>query len=140
MRTRIRRKTHTLHLLLLRQFVTPHQTIMRIYLKVVSEAYTSIIQAKWKPLQTLALSGQIRFMDKLLADGLNIDSGDKDGLTALQLAIVGKEEAAISHLLRKGANPHVKGDGASSLHYAVQIGALQTVKLLIKYNVEDNVI
>ncbi|XP_048230270.1 ankyrin repeat domain-containing protein EMB506, chloroplastic-like isoform X3 [Ricinus communis] len=105
---------------------------------VVSEAYTSIIQAKWKPLQTLALSGQIRFMDKLLADGLNIDSGDKDGLTALQLAIVGKEEAAISHLLRKGANPHVKGDGASSLHYAVQIGALQTVKLLIKYNVEDN--
>ncbi|EEF44931.1 aberrant large forked product, putative [Ricinus communis] len=96
--------------------------------------------AKWKPLQTLALSGQIRFMDKLLADGLDIDSVDKDGLTALHKAIVGKKEAVISHLLRKGANPHVKDrDGASSLHYAVQIGALQTVKLLIKYNVDINV-
>ncbi|CAF2273544.1 BnaA04g10010D [Brassica napus] len=30
-------------------------------------------------------------------------------------------------------------DGASALHYAVQVGALQTVKLLIKYNVDVNV-
>lgn len=29
-------------------------------------------------------------------------------------------------------------DGASPLHYAVQVGAMQTVKLLIKYNVDLN--
>lgn len=32
----------------------------------------------------------------------------QDGLTALHKAIIGKKEAVISHLLRKGASPHVK--------------------------------
>ncbi|GMI68420.1 EMBRYO DEFECTIVE 139, embryo defective 506 [Hibiscus trionum] len=99
-----------------------------------------ISTAKWKPLQTLALSLQIHSMDKLLEDGLNIDEVDKDGHTALHKAIIGKKEAVISHLLRKGANPHViDKDGATPLHYAVHVGALQTVKLLLKYNVDVNV-
>lgn len=33
---------------------------------------------------------------------------EQDGLTALHKAIIGKKEPVISHLLRKGANPHVK--------------------------------
>lgn len=33
---------------------------------------------------------------------------EQDGLTALHTAVIGKKEAVISHLLRKGANPHVK--------------------------------
>ncbi|XWS32800.1 hypothetical protein CRYUN_Cryun22dG0020700 [Craigia yunnanensis] len=69
---------------------------------------TLISRPKWKPLQTLALSLQIPFMDKLLEDGLNIDEVDKDGHTALHKAIIGKKEVVISHLLRKGANPHDK--------------------------------
>lgn len=32
----------------------------------------------------------------------------QDGLTALHHAIIGKKEPVISHLLRKGANPHVR--------------------------------
>lgn len=32
----------------------------------------------------------------------------QEGLTALHKAIIGKKEAVISHLLRKGASPHVK--------------------------------
>ena len=32
----------------------------------------------------------------------------QDGLTALHQAIIGKKEAVISHLLRKGANLHAK--------------------------------
>ncbi|XVE67990.1 hypothetical protein DITRI_Ditri09bG0032500 [Diplodiscus trichospermus] len=99
-----------------------------------------ISTAKWKPLQTLTLSLQIPFMDKLLEDGLNIDEVDKDGHTALHKAIIGKREAVISHLLRKGASPHVKDkDGATPLHYAVHVGAMQTVKLLLKYEVDVNV-
>ncbi|XP_062152774.1 ankyrin repeat domain-containing protein EMB506, chloroplastic [Alnus glutinosa] len=98
-----------------------------------------ISSAKWNPLHTLALSGQISFMDKLLENGLDIDILDQDGLTALHQAIIGKKEAVISHLLRKGASPHVKDrDGATPLHYAVQVGAMQTVKLLIKYKVDVN--
>lgn len=36
-----------------------------------------VSQAKWSPLHTLALSGQIHSMDKLLANGLDIDNVDK---------------------------------------------------------------
>ncbi|XVF14145.1 hypothetical protein REPUB_Repub09cG0032300 [Reevesia pubescens] len=101
---------------------------------------SKISTEKWKPLQTLALSLQIPFMDKLLEDGVNIDEVDKDGHTALHKAIIGKKEAVISHLLRKGANPHVKDkDDATPLHYAVHVGAMQTVKLLLKYDVDVNV-
>ncbi|XP_065880110.1 ankyrin repeat domain-containing protein EMB506, chloroplastic [Euphorbia lathyris] len=95
---------------------------------------------KWKPLQTLALSGQIRFMDTLLEEGLDIDSVDKDGFTALHKAIMGRKDSVITHLLRKGASPHITDrDGASPLHHAVQVGALQIVKLLIKCKADVNV-
>ncbi|KAL4189291.1 hypothetical protein AMTRI_Chr08g206260 [Amborella trichopoda] len=96
---------------------------------------------KWSPIHTLAASGQIAFMDKLLElDDASIDAVDKDGFTALHKAVIAKKEAVISHLLRAGANPHVRDeDGATLLHYAVQVGAMQTVKLLIKYKVDINI-
>lgn len=96
--------------------------------------------AKWNHLHTFALAGQIKFMDRLLENGFDVDLVDMDGQTALHKAIIGKKEAVISHLLRKGANPHVRDlDGATPLHYAVQVGAMQTVKLLIKYKVDLNI-
>lgn len=99
-----------------------------------------ISTAKWNPLHTFALAGQIRFMDKLLEEGLDIDVVDKEGQTALHHAVFGKKEAVISHLLRKGASPQVRDtDGITPLHYAVQVGAMQTVKMLIKYKVDVNV-
>uniref|UniRef100_A0A5B7AZU7 Uncharacterized protein n=1 Tax=Davidia involucrata TaxID=16924 RepID=A0A5B7AZU7_DAVIN len=99
-----------------------------------------ISTAKWNPLHTLALAGQIHLMDMLLKNGVDIDLVDKDGMTALHKAVIGKKEAVISHLLRKGASPHIRDlDGATQLHYAVQVGAMQTVKLLIKYKVDVNV-
>ncbi|XP_022133478.1 ankyrin repeat domain-containing protein EMB506, chloroplastic [Momordica charantia] len=95
---------------------------------------------KWNPLHTFALSGQIIQMDKLLESGFDIDSVDEDGFSALHKAIIGRKDAVIGHLLRKGASPHVKDkNGATPLHYAVQVGAKQIVKLLIKYKVDVNV-
>ncbi|KAK1296097.1 hypothetical protein QJS10_CPB15g01813 [Acorus calamus] len=101
---------------------------------------TEISTPKWSVFHTLAMSGQIALMDELLDRGADIDAVDKDGYTALHRAVIGKKEAVISHLLRKGANPHVSDhDGATPLHSAVQVGAMQTVKLLIKYKVDVNV-
>lgn len=45
---------------------------MRIYLH-----FDYMTQAKWKPLHTFALAGQIKFMDGLLEKGYNIDLVDK---------------------------------------------------------------
>lgn len=114
-----------------------------ILLENVAPNVAKISTEKWSAFHSLALAGQIPHMDILLGNGLNIDTIDKNGQTALHTAIMGKKEAVIAHLLRKGANPHVRDrDGASPLHYAVQVGALQTVKLLFKYdvnlNTEDN--
>ncbi|KAJ8430507.1 hypothetical protein Cgig2_010837 [Carnegiea gigantea] len=75
---------------------------------------------------------------KLLENGINIDFPDKGGLTALHVSVIGKKEA-VSHLLREGTSPHVKDkDDITPLYYAVQVGAMQTVKLLIKYNADVN--
>ncbi|KAK4343137.1 hypothetical protein RND71_038953 [Anisodus tanguticus] len=99
-----------------------------------------ISTAKWNPLHTFALAGQIRFMDRLLEEGLDIDVVDREGQTALHHACFSKKEAVISHLLRRGADPKVTDmDGVTPLHYAVQAGAMQTVKMLIKYKVDVNV-
>ncbi|XP_073156804.1 ankyrin repeat domain-containing protein EMB506, chloroplastic [Henckelia pumila] len=96
--------------------------------------------AKWKPFHTLALAGQIKFMDGMLENNCDINLVDMDGITALHHAVVGKREAVISHLLRRGANPEAEDlDGATPLHYATQVGAMQTVKLLMKYKVDVNV-
>lgn len=41
--------------------------------------------------------------------GMNLeDFWSQDGFTALHKAVIGKKEAVISHLLRKGANPHIR--------------------------------
>ncbi|KAJ8537668.1 hypothetical protein K7X08_014208 [Anisodus acutangulus] len=99
-----------------------------------------ISTAKWNPLHTFALAGQIRFIDRLLEEGLDIDVVDKEGQTALHHVCLGKKEAVISHLLRKGANHKATDmDGVTPLYYAVQAGAMQTVKMLIKYKVDVNV-
>ncbi|XP_073057754.1 ankyrin repeat domain-containing protein EMB506, chloroplastic-like isoform X3 [Primulina eburnea] len=96
--------------------------------------------AKWKPFHTLALAGQIKFVDGMLENNFDMNLVDMDGMTALHHAVVGKREAVISHLLRRGANPEAKDlDGATPLHYATQVGAVQTVKLLIKYKVDVNI-
>ncbi|XP_020595538.1 ankyrin repeat domain-containing protein EMB506, chloroplastic-like, partial [Phalaenopsis equestris] len=101
---------------------------------------SKISTKKWNLFHSLGLSLQIHLMDKLLELGWDIDSADKDGYTALHKTVMGKKEAVISHLLRKGANPLIRDrNGATALHYAVQAGAMQTVKLLIKHKVDVNV-
>lgn len=42
---------------------------------IVFRTFTT--QEKWNPIHTLALSGMVTFMDKLLEDGLDIDVVDK---------------------------------------------------------------
>ncbi|KAH9710756.1 ankyrin repeat domain-containing protein [Citrus sinensis] len=94
---------------------------------------------KWLPLHSLAASGEFYFVDALLKHNVDINAVDKDGLTALHKAIIGKKQAVTNYLLRESANPFVVDeDGATLLHYAVQTASSPAIKILLLYNVDIN--
>lgn len=94
---------------------------------------------KWLPLHTLAASGEFDLAESLLKRNVDINAVDKDGLTALHKAIMGKKLAITNYLLRESANPFVRDeDGATLIHYAVQTASSQIIKVLLLYNVDIN--
>ncbi|KAJ1403894.1 Ankyrin repeat [Sesbania bispinosa] len=94
---------------------------------------------KWLPLHTLAACGEFYLLDSLLKHNVDINAVDKDGLTALHKAIIGKKQAITNYLLRNSANPFVKDkDGATLMHYAVETASVPTIKVLLLYNVDIN--
>ena len=44
---------------------------------------------------------------------------NQDGFSALHKAIIGRKDAVIGHLLRKGASPHIKDKVSCLFSYAV---------------------
>ncbi|WRX10513.1 protein of unknown function DUF3447 - like 6 [Theobroma cacao] len=94
---------------------------------------------KWLPLHTLAASGEFYLVDALLKHNVDINAVDKNGLTAVHKAIIGKKQAITNYLLRESANPFVRDeDGATLMHYAVRTASTPTIKLLLLYNVDIN--
>ncbi|XP_058112137.1 ankyrin repeat domain-containing protein EMB506, chloroplastic isoform X2 [Magnolia sinica] len=65
---------------------------------------SKIASMKWSPLHTLALSGQIPYMDKLLEGGVDIDAVDKEGWTPLHVAIQSRCRDIAKVLLVNGAD------------------------------------
>ncbi|XP_060193803.1 ankyrin repeat domain-containing protein, chloroplastic [Lycium barbarum] len=95
--------------------------------------------AKWQPLHTLAASGEFYFLTALLKHIVDINVPDKDGLTAIHKAILGKKQAIFNFLLRESANPLIRDkDGATLMHYAVRTASTQMIKILLLYNVDIN--
>ncbi|CAN6481612.1 unnamed protein product [Victoria cruziana] len=95
--------------------------------------------SKWVPVHTLAASGQFYLLDMLLKHSVDINTVDKDGLTALHRAILCKKQAVTNYLLRESANPFVRDrDGATLIHYAVLVASIHAIKILILYNVDIN--
>eukprot|EP01018_Ginkgo_biloba_P007004 Gb_02757 [translate_table: standard] len=66
------------------------------------------ILPKWIPFHTLATSGQILLVDDTLKQGVDVNTVDKDGLTALHKAVLCKREAVVGRLLKRGADPNVR--------------------------------
>ncbi|KAJ0024532.1 hypothetical protein Pint_07688 [Pistacia integerrima] len=102
-------------------------------------ARSAPVAKKWLPLHTLAASGEFYLVDALLKHNVDINAVDKDGLTAIHKAIIGKKQAVTNYLLRESANPFVCDDnGATLLHYAVQTASSPAIKILLLYNVDLN--
>ncbi|KAL7090622.1 hypothetical protein ACP275_12G052800 [Erythranthe tilingii] len=95
---------------------------------------------KWHPLHTLAASGEFYLVNALLKhNNLDINAPDKNGLTAIHKAILGKKQAIFNFLLRESANPFVRdNEGATLMHYAVFAASSQMIKILLLYNVDIN--
>ncbi|KAI3462316.1 hypothetical protein Pfo_018979 [Paulownia fortunei] len=94
---------------------------------------------KWHPLHTLAASGEFYLVNSLLKHNLDINAPDKNGLTAIHKAILGKKQAIFNFLLRESANPFVRdSEGATLMHYAVFTASSQMIKILLLYNVDIN--
>ncbi|KAL0396930.1 UNVERIFIED_CONTAM: Ankyrin repeat domain-containing protein, chloroplastic [Sesamum calycinum] len=83
--------------------------------------------------------GQFYLVNTLLKHNLDINVPDKDGLTAIHKAILGKKQAIFNFLLRESANPFVRdNDGATLMHYAVLTASSHMIKILLLYNVDLN--
>ncbi|KAA8547556.1 hypothetical protein F0562_003985 [Nyssa sinensis] len=94
---------------------------------------------KWLPLHTLAASGEFYLVNALLKHNVDINAQDRDGLTALHKAILGKKQAIFNYLLRESSNPFVRDkEGATLMHYAVRTASSQMIKILLLYNVDIN--
>ncbi|CAI9111009.1 OLC1v1011140C1 [Oldenlandia corymbosa var. corymbosa] len=94
---------------------------------------------KWQPLHTLVASGEFYLVNALLKHNVDINVADKDGLTAIHRAILGKKQAIFNYLLRESINPFVRDkEGATLIHYAVRTASSQMIKILLLYNVDIN--
>ena len=78
--------------------------------------------------------GDMAALDRLLQSGVDPNSRDKEGATALMHAAVDGLDAAASVLLKYGANPNLKdGRGATALLLAREKGHEKIVALLATY-------
>ncbi|KAL3614134.1 hypothetical protein CASFOL_042208 [Castilleja foliolosa] len=97
------------------------------------------MSGKWHPLHTLAAAGEFYLMNSLLKHNIDINVPDKNGLTAIHKAILGRKQAIFNYLLRESANPFIRdNEGATLMHYAVFSSSTQMIKILLLYNVNIN--
>ena len=59
-----------------------------------------------------ALAGDLAVMDSLLRAGIDIDSRDRYGQTALMLAVINRHAAVAKMLVAAGADTAIRGSGA----------------------------
>ena len=86
--------------------------------------------------------GHYMTSDFLIKSNSELNHFNRQGYTPLLHAIVGKHYQIVEQLLINHANPNVtKGntvDGYTALMMAVQVGLIESVELLLKYNVNTN--
>lgn len=90
---------------------------------VVDPAATQLMQA--------ARGGQVETMQKLLAQGVDINTRDDKGNTALMLAVTHRQLNTVRMLLDRGADPAlVNNEGLTALRLASQMDMPEMVQLL----------
>lgn len=100
--------------------------------------YFASVDSEWKtrksPIHVVAANGFTEVLTFLLAEGVDVETEDEFGLTALCVAAVRDQVEIVKKLLAAGANVNkkaVESDAYSSLHYCAELGREEVAKLLI---------
>lgn len=93
---------------------------------------TSLSFASNQSLVLAVIRGSVTDLRALLADGLDVNAANSDGLTALHYAVaLRRDRALIKVLLNAGANVHQKnGNGWSPLAMAKEAGYTELVQVM----------
>ncbi len=87
------------------------------------------------------IDGDITTLKSLLSQGVNINTVDDKGWTALRGAVFGENIAAVKFLLKNKADPNIqlKDDGTTSLLWAVDNEDIEIVKALLDAGANPNI-
>ena len=115
------------------------QTSLLLILLMLSSCVTISrpVQEDPFPLHTAAVHYPTR-IEALLSNGMDIDTLDNYGSTALQHAVRFQNKESVSQLLAAGANPKAGTDKDAPLSIAARTGNTEIVRLLIKYRANPN--
>jgi len=91
-------------------------------------------------LQSACRQGDLPLVLSLLSQHPEaLSSRDTLGWTALYRAVIAQQEATVSLLLSKGADPNLQYSlGETALHYAAEYGFLGVVRALIEAKADTN--
>ncbi len=90
-------------------------------------------------LTSAAVEGDIPKVEKLVAEGVNIDSRGKDGITPLYLALIAKNYEGFEKLLQLGAEPNIDlPKGPDILYVCLAYPDSRFLKAALKYGADPN--
>lgn len=83
-------------------------------------------------LRDAVFRGDLREVESVLVDENQVDRIDEDNRTALLHAVIDRQADIAAYLIEQGADvDHRDAIGYSALHYAVQVGSIGIVSMLI---------
>ena len=114
--------------------------VQKEVVQTAPEAVDASEQATDVTIHEAALNGQLALVTDLLAKGINVNSKDQDGRTAIMYAAFNGHSEIIRVLIEKGAQVNVYDSfGRTSLMMAASGPNPEAVKLLLDHQADPNV-
>lgn len=88
-----------------------------------------------------ASKGKIKYLERFLREGFDVNSKDSGGRTPLYFAVAGGHRAAVEFLLARGADPNIQTQNANltnPIHVALVDGRLDIAEMLVSAGANVN--